>query len=377
MRHLPEGQLRRLVDEPFAVADTSASHVRECRRCFARQRRVTADAELAARALAPPTTPVDVTRAWESFSSELARGRRPLHLVPGPERRGTRRRRPAVPISRTVFTTAALVAAVALAAGLTTALSGGGNPAQPISPTAAMEQLQGLVGQPSAVLTGFSTPSGTKRLPFATLRWVSRGAAHQVGSIAVAERETGLSLRLPKTLPQGIGRTATIVVQPQVRATFLLNGAAAEFAGRALTVTAGPAILVEYRGGLTGLPGLVILVAAVPHGSASRQSARAPAGDRRLSAAQLEAYVVSRHGVPSGIVQEIELIRHLGSMLPFVAPRGVSVSRLTVAGSPAVLVTAEGGAVSGILVEGRGGVIHAALGLLDKADIEQVVREIG
>ena len=44
MRHVPDGTLRRLIDEPFAVADRDARHVEGCGRCRARSQRIAEDA---------------------------------------------------------------------------------------------------------------------------------------------------------------------------------------------------------------------------------------------------------------------------------------------------------------------------------------------
>ena len=55
MRHVPEGQLRRLVDEPFAVADAVSEHVGHCPRCAMRREQIAEDAAAAtARAMTNP-----------------------------------------------------------------------------------------------------------------------------------------------------------------------------------------------------------------------------------------------------------------------------------------------------------------------------------
>lgn len=36
MAYATDGALRRLVDEPFAIADTTVAHLEQCRRCGSR-----------------------------------------------------------------------------------------------------------------------------------------------------------------------------------------------------------------------------------------------------------------------------------------------------------------------------------------------------
>ena len=49
MRHVPDGALRRIIDEPFAVADRDARHVEGCLRCQARSQRIAEDVATAER----------------------------------------------------------------------------------------------------------------------------------------------------------------------------------------------------------------------------------------------------------------------------------------------------------------------------------------
>ncbi len=79
MRHVPDGTLRRLIDEPFAVADRDARHVEGCARCRARSQRIAEDATIVNRFFEVPV-PADT-------DAGLARSR--ASLLETPSRRTT------------------------------------------------------------------------------------------------------------------------------------------------------------------------------------------------------------------------------------------------------------------------------------------------
>ena len=79
MRHITDGVLRRLDDEPLAIPDRVIDHVAGCRRCSARRARIAHDTERAPGCCPPRSW--HPTRTWRgrgssaSFSSEGARGK--------------------------------------------------------------------------------------------------------------------------------------------------------------------------------------------------------------------------------------------------------------------------------------------------------------
>ncbi len=264
---------------------------------------------------------------------------------------------------------AVLVVAAAGAATLTTVL-GPSRPA-PVPTSAggiqALADVGGIEGG-SGVLGGFDASSGSRTLPFGVLRWSSAGPALRVSSIAAAEHATGLDLPVPTVLPAGVGNPTSILVQPQVTATIRFGSAAGVLAGKTLTVTAGPAVLVEYGAStpLLGLPTLATFAMGKPVVSSSDSKA-----------AQLEAYVLSRPDVPAGLAQEIRLLGDIGTVLPLPTPPGANVSQVDVGGRPGILVTDTSVGASGVIWEDRGGVVRAAVGLLDGKDILDVASQLG
>ena len=92
------------------------------------------------------------------------------------------------------------------------------------------------------------------------------------------------------------------------------------------------------------------------------------------TARQLEAFLLSRPGLPSGLAQEI---RMLGTTaLPVPVPPGMTGRHVTVGRSPAVLLTGSGVA-AGVVWESTDGVVHGVAGLLNQTDILNVARQLG
>ena len=376
MRHVPDQRLRRLVDEPFAVADAELTHVDACLRCGLRREQIAEDAAGAVALLARPQPVPDVDSAWKRLQAAPApparrarlrlRSRRPW--VPS----GWRRRLVSVPLPTTPLG-AAVVAVVLVGVIGTTALTTVFAPKKaPSAPTssAGIQALADIVGMDggSGTLGGFSRSSGSLDLPFGVLSWSSAGATQRFVSIAAASKASGLDLRAPAALPAGVGSPAAILVQPEVTATIRFGAIAGPLAGKSLTVTAGPAVLVEYGASTSALrlPTLGTFAMSMPRVSSTDSATT-----------RLEAYVLSQPGVPAGLAQEIRLLGDIGTVLPVPTPPGTNVTQVDVGGSPGVLVTDDSIGTSGVIWEDRGGLVQAAVGLLDRKDIVDVANQLG
>jgi hypothetical protein len=372
VRHVSDTSLRRLVDEPFAVADEAAQHMVGCGRCQARHDQIASNATLAARVLSRPRVEQDVDLAWNRLQDLLADYSRSFEQVRvglfRPRRWhlsfGSYRLRVAVVLL------ALVVAGTGILGVLTT-----GSPAtrQPESQSvsSAIGKITSLVGIERSGAGPFGTPSGSVSLPFGNLTWVSDGRAHQVNSIAQASQSSGLDLRLASAPPSGVGLPDDFVVQPSVTATISFTAAAGRaLNGSSLTVTAGPAVLIEYGNSVAdaGLPTLLIAAMEQPRASA-----------QKASSAQLESFVLTRRGIPRAFTDEIRLLEYLSNVTRLRLPplSGVSVTSVEIGANPGVLVTDGSGIASGVVWEDGAGVVHAALGLLDKEDILGVANQLG
>jgi hypothetical protein len=73
MRHVPDGALRQMLDEPLAVTDAARDHLGTCGRCRAASAEIAENAEAAFRALAAAQLPADSDLAWTRLRHQLAR----------------------------------------------------------------------------------------------------------------------------------------------------------------------------------------------------------------------------------------------------------------------------------------------------------------
>ncbi|HTZ27834.1 MAG TPA: hypothetical protein VMC83_27800 [Streptosporangiaceae bacterium] len=378
MHHVSSPVLRRLVDEPLAVPDLARRHLAGCGRCQALSAEIASDAALAARVLGAPVQVADIDLEWILLQDRLSRpgeARRPdvspVRSV-RPSRRMPRRLAGVSVGAGTAVLAGVLAVGGAAAAVLTTVYS----PTQvaPLRVSAndlrAIENITGI-----GRLPGNLQPSGSMRLSFGDLSWRTASQPQQVSSTADASAITHLAFRTPAALPAGVGTISRVEVQPQVTITVRFSqNAGAAVAGSTLQLTAGPAIVVQY-GSTPGRGNVTTLAIAAARRPVATSTGEGGAGGPTTS--QLEAFVLSRPGLPAGLAQEIRLLGNPDAILPVPVPSGLWELKEHIGGAPALLVTDPNGFASGVIWESSDGVVHAVGGLLDKEDVFGVAREIG
>jgi hypothetical protein len=375
MRHVSDARLRRLMDEPLAVTDSDTTHVARCNRCRGRHQQMSGDAAYAKRLMFRPHPLPDVDAAWAAYLAARDVPRAVQADIPG------RRRTVAIPIPSVGVSVAGtvVIAAAVLAGALGTVFS----PSSP-TPQRATTQLSGfngiedlvdVSGSGPGILGGFPSASGTLHLPFGLLTWSSAGHATQSSSLPAAEASTGIDIRTPANLPAGVGRISRVFVQPRVTANIEFDSSAGSLSGTSLTVTAGPAILIQYGGNISdlGLPPLATFTMVRPTVSSGPSTSSGVD-----TTAELEAYVLSAHGVPSGLEQEVRLLGDVSTILPVESPAGsgTNVSQVDIDGAAGVLVTAPSIGASGAIWQTHGE-LDAAFGLLDQKDLLSVAQQVG
>ena len=370
MRHVPDGVLRRLDDEPLAVPDRVTDHVADCARCSARRAEIAHDTERAAQLFSGPQLVPDTDLAWARLQRSLASGD-----ADG----ATGRRLPArVPSRRAWFPRVSLRAGLAIgavgivlagtaaAATLTTVFAP--THVAPVSVNQrdlqAIAAFAGLGG--SHTLGGFSTPNGSSAAPFGTIAW-SSGTAHPASSLAEATAEAGFPVTLPGHLPAGVGAVQQFAVQPRMTATVTFNSTAGSLAGSSVMVDAGPAVVAEYAG--TSGPDASPLGVAVMRRPTARSTG--------ATITQIEAFLLSRPGIPPELAEEIRLLGDLRTTLPVPVPPGASVHSVQVAGWPGVVVTDSSAAASAVVWEDGQGLLHAVAGIIDSQDALNVANQLG
>ena len=368
MRHIPDGVLRRLDDEPLAVPDGVTDHMAGCGRCTARHAEIADDTERAARLFSDPRLVPDIDIAWARLQRELESAdgvdghRHPVRV----RRRVARFPRVSIRTALAIGAVGIAVVGTAAAATLTTVFAP--THVAPVSlsqsDVRAIAALTGL--SDDQTFGGSSTPNGSRTLRFGTIKW-SSGTARPVSSPAQAAAEVGFPFTLPGHLPAGIGAVRQFMVQPRVKATVTFKSTAASLAGSSVTLDAGPGVVAEYAGA-TGADVPILGIATM-----RRPMARSTGATIR----QIEAFLLSQPGVPPQLSEEIRLLGDLRTTLPVPVPPGASVRSVQVAGWPGVLLADSSNAASAVVWEDGKRLLHAVVGLLDSQDVLNVADQLG
>jgi hypothetical protein len=369
VRHIPDGVLRRLDDEPLAVPDRVTDHLASCGRCSARRAGIAHDTESVAKLFSAPQLVPDTDIAWARLERELESPRAGEAVLrrPPADVRPRRAWWPRVSL-RTGLAIGAIgivVAGTAAAATLTTIFAP--THVAPVSVSQsdvrAIAAFTGLGD--SQALGGFSTPNGSTTLRFGTIRW-SSGTAHPTSSLAEAAAEAGFPVSLPAHLPAGVGAVQPFVVQPRVRAAVTFNSTAAGLAGSSVTLEAGPAVVAQYAGTSGDVP--ILGVATMRRPTAQSMGA---------SLSQIEAFLLARPGIPPQLAEEIRLLGDLRTTLPVPVPPGASTRSVEVGGRPGILLADSSNAAAGVVWEDGRGLLHVVVGLLDSQDVLNVANQLG
>lgn len=370
MRHVTDGALRRLHDEPLAVPDADRQHLDACGRCRADSGTIAENAALADRLLAAPPPVTDADVAWARLQRRLADpvlARQPAARIP----RNPGRRVLNVSVGTGTIVTASLVAGgVAAAATLTTVFA----PTK-VTPVhfnqADVRAIANILGAGSGASSGggLLPGSGSQSLPFGTVTWSSAGQPRQVASVAAARGLTHLAFSPPATLPAGVGRAAAVMVQPTEKGTISFSRDAGHgVGGTKLALTVGPAMMVQYGGRSSGDQTTTLGILTMRRPVATSTGA---------TISQLEEFLLSRPGVPPSLARQVRLLGNLGTVLPVPVPAGADSQRVRIGGASGVLITDESGVASAVIWESHDGIIHAVAGLLTAKDALNVARQIG
>src|SRR6202166_2055118 len=348
MTNATTAELRRMVDDPWAVRESARVHGRACERCIPRPQRTEAVTSVDTTSLPGPSEgDTGSALAWARLKRSLETG----HAVdarPGRHWRVSRRA-----LTMGAVGVAVLAATSAAAAEVVTVLS----------PT-----------QVAPIQLGQSDVSALlQALPSATLTQSDSGPSYQVGSLAQAEADTALTIGLPTHLPSGVSASPSITVEPAVGLTLSFGQGTAGpsvghgsvpawLVGTTVRIQAGPAVLVTYPGGSSssGFPALAVGYAKAPVLAATGATPQS-----------IEDYVLSQPGVSPALAAEIRLLGAPGALLPVPIPSGANVSNAKVGGVPAVVLSDPSGFASGVIWE-QDTTVRLVGGLVSTAQAMQV-----
>jgi hypothetical protein len=361
MRHPTEAVLRRLLDEPAAVADPDRQHVAGCQHCLSELAAMREDAALVGAALAVQDNPaVDVEHAWRRLATAAPAGVADRAAAPDRARR-----------SRAVLRRP-VVAALAVALVLTGAGTAAANNWLQIFRTERVAPL----ALSTADLTALPDLSA-----YGDLAVSGEPDVRPVSDAAAAAAETGLDVPKVTDLPRGVTGQPVYQVGDKVNATFTFSAKRAAQAaaqagktlpppppgldGSSVRMVAGPGV-AEVWASSAGVPALVVGRAVAP----TAFSSRVPFETAR-------DYLLSLPGLPPNVAAQLRTFTQDGATLPLPVPADeVTTSRAQVNGVRATVLTTRDRTLAAV-VWVDDGLLTAVAGSLDADEVLAVARDLG
>ena len=357
MRHLNDGKLRRIYDEPLALTAAEQAHFDACADCKTAFGAIANTARAATALLSVPEFEPQVAAALPRVLKRIRaeEAARPPRWYEVWADRALPRWRPLATPAIAVLLAAALVTGVAATGALPTLLR---------------------IFEPHTLATVQVSPSDFAAtgavLDYGQVKWLPDAPKlQQLSDAAAAQTQSGLPVLMPASLPTGVSgpvsygvvshATGSLTFDAQrLRASAAAKGVKmspmpSSIDGSTLVVNGGPA-LIEVWGlsGTSGQPQVPTLVIA---------QTRVPTVDSSgATVSQLEDYLLSQPGVPPDIAAQIRAIKDPSTTLPIPIPTGLATTESRqVNGTPAVLIKAVLGAG---VVWVKNGVIYAVGGQL-------------
>jgi len=357
VRHLNDGTLRRIYDEPLALTATDQAHFDACPECKARFGSIAQAAVATTALLNVPGFAPEAAAALKSVRARIRTeeaARPPRWYERWLDRTSPRWRPMATP-----------AVAVLLAATLVTGLAATGA-IQSLIRIFEPQTIAAVQVSPS----DFANPSAV--LDYGQVKWLPDAPkVQQLSDAAVAATQSGLPVLMPASLPQGVSGPVSFGVVSHAAGSLTfdaqrlkasaatkgvkVNPMPSSIDGSTLVVNAGPALVEVW--GLSGntsqaqAPTLVIAQTRVP-----------TVDSTGASAADLETYLLSQPGVPPDIAAQVRAIKDPTSTLPLPIPKGLATTEpVQVNGVSGLLIKAVIGAG---VVWVKNGVIYAVGGQL-------------
>jgi hypothetical protein len=362
MRHPTDGTLRRLLDEPAAVADADREHTASCPTCRSGLAAAQRDATLARDALEPAPASPDVDLGWARLSAAAAAGARG-----GPAAASSARS------ARPARWRSALRSPAVAALGVAAVLAGAGAAAaadwlpifrtERIAPVALTEA--DLVALPDLSAYG-------------DLAFPAQPRLREVADAAAAAEATGLAVPHVADLPRGVTGTPEFQVGNRAEAVFTFSAAKAARAaaaaggtaapapagldGSRFRISAGPGVAEIWSEG-RGLPALVVARAGAPAVSSSG-----------VPFATARDYLLALPGLPKHVGDQLRALSGDGTTLPLPVPAGqFDDSTADVGGVPATVLSTKDGTMA-LVVWVHENVVTAVGGSLSRDEVLTVAR---
>lgn len=388
MRHLDDGTLRQMLDEPLAIPGRDRRHYAACARCQAAYNVVADDARQAARYL-------DVSPASPDTAAALLAVRRRLE---GPPTRRTsifwKESPPPMLLPKSLVRPLGIAAAVgALAVGIA------------VTPAASWAQNLLSNFQPNQVVAVSVNPNDLRTLPnlgdYGTVSQPPKVQDVRVADAASASQASGLTVLKPTALPAGVPTTPRYIVIPTQSSSFTFSAAKAAAAARAagkvapvfpagvdgsvLNVSIGPVVVTVYGDIPQGD------AATDQSGDATKAAAKAGAEGSSLdlsvvppvilaqakvpvvtstgvSAAELEQFLLDQPGVSKELKQAISGIGNPNNPIPLPVPIFRGSSRSVQVHGVSGLAIEDPTGLRGIIWQ-QGGIVYHVGGTLPESQL--------
>ena len=358
MRHLGEGALRRMQDEPLALAAVDQAHFDGCPDCKLRAERVAAQARaagvlLALPALQSPSPPEALVRVRRRIRQDEAS--RPVgwheRLLPG------------APAWRRLSTPAGVVL---VAAALLVAFTATG-----VLPNL-IKVFEPRSFAPVAVSPS-GLPAADRVLDYGVLSWTPAPPSPEpVADASTAASRSGLPVLNPASLPPGVLGPVSYRVISHSTGSLTFDGARlrASAATEGVKVAPMPAAIDHSTIYVSAGPALVELWGASADPGAAGSAPTLVIAETRVptvestgaATKQLEDYLLSQPGVPPELAAQLRAIKDPSTTLPIPIPAGFATTKsITINGVSGLLVDA--GIAAGVVWE-KGNVIYAVGGQL-------------
>lgn len=369
MKHISDGLLRRVIDDPLILSAADRRHLETCAVCQATLAAMTADSQAVAGLLSSPAPAVDPGAAAAAMGERRAQRPAPLPLmVRSVAARVEINPAPAVRTLAAVAIAAVLVVGMVVsgaAANLLTIFEPKQVTAVPVTST----DLQSLQGLPDLSEYGTVTVTTQPVLQSVTDAQAAATASH-------------LQILQPSHLPASVTGPGAFAIVSQGSGSFTFSAvraqAAAQRQGKALPsmpanidgstlyLTVGPAVVESFGVGAgQQLPSLVIAQARVPRVQSTGVSVR-----------QLEDYLLIQPGISPALAAQIRAIGDPSQTLPIPIPAGLATSHpVTVQGVRGLGVGDSSGLGSAVIWV-KDGVVYAIGGTLTEDQVLQVANSL-
>ncbi|HXA41558.1 MAG TPA: hypothetical protein VNV65_01460 [Candidatus Solibacter sp.] len=418
MRHLSEGTLRRMQDEPLSTTGSEKDHYASCVECRQRAMTIATEAERASMLLAVPDVGVETQAALaqlrRSAASQKAFKPSLLASLRGVFVSGSNRS--ARPLAALALAITAMVVLVATGT------------AENFVKVFEPHQFQAVQVRPDSLRT---LPDLSQ---FGTIHAAKAPTFTPVNSLADASSQSGLRLYAVGSgaLPSRVKGGPSYVVMSTLQATFTFSSAKAQawaaahgkslpampagLDGSTLTVNAGPAVLALFGGSSDAITraagtanrqksaaGTVVDPTATGADSGSGSTAADAGGSVGISGfdptsvslpdvavvqmksptvtssgasvQEIENYLISLPGFPEDLAAQIRAIGDPTTTLPVPVPTGQQSHQVDVNGVSGLFVGDSTGLGSGVIWS-RGGVLYGAVGTMTESEITAVARSL-